>query len=438
MKRVRRKIVVDRDRCTGCRLCQIECSFLHEGGFQPAASRVRIQPGKEGESPSPLLCLHCESQECVFVCPTGARQKDVETGQVLFDEDRCVHCKMCLLSCRYAGPIDLEKEGRLLVCDFCGGEPACVEACPKGALAIKDLRPVQKALLRTEDLVTPGLGSCQGCTAEWTARFMVQVFGPNTVVGIPPCCMGGIVSFATYSGAKIPVVFTLLPNSASMMAGVKHHYLKHGKDVHVVALAGDGGTADIGLQALSAAAERKDNIIYICYDNEAYMNTGIQRSGTTPLGCWTATTPLGEAGRGKKQMSKNLPLIMLAHDLPYMATASPSYPEDFLAKLEKAKQVRNGLVYIHILTACPTGWQFRPENGLEVGRLAVETNYFPLWEATDGNLRFTKKVDFPKPIEAFTRTMGRYKHLTRQEISSLQEVVDTRYQKLLALSNSAR
>jgi pyruvate/2-oxoacid:ferredoxin oxidoreductase beta subunit len=246
--------------------------------------------------------------------------------------------------------------------------------------------------------------------------------------------MGGIVGMGRGSGAKIPSVFTLLPNSAAMMAGVKHHFQKRGRDVHVVALAGDGGTADIGLQALSAAAERGDNIIYICYDNEAYMNTGIQRSGTTPLGCWTATTPVGEDGRGKKRISKNVPLIMLAHEIPYMATACPSYPEDYLAKLERAKQVKDGLVYIHILTPCPTGWQFPTERSTEIGRLAVETNYFPLWEAVNGNVRFTKTIDFPKPIEAFTRTMGRYKHLTRAEISSLQESVDDRYQRLAALS----
>jgi pyruvate/2-oxoacid:ferredoxin oxidoreductase beta subunit len=250
--------------------------------------------------------------------------------------------------------------------------------------------------------------------------------------------MGGVVSFGTHTGAKIPVVFTLLPNSASMMAGVKHHFLRQGRDVHVVAFAGDGGTADIGLQSLSAAAERGDNIIYICYDNEAYMNTGIQRSGTTPLGCWTATTPLGKAGRGKKQMSKDLPLIMLMHGLPYMATVCPSYPEDYLAKLEKAKQVKDGLVYIHILTPCPTGWQFSPEKSAEVGRLAVETNYFPLWEAVDGNVRFTKPIRFPKPIEAFTRMTGRYKHLTRQEISTLQKVIDTRHRRLVALSKSTK
>jgi pyruvate/2-oxoacid:ferredoxin oxidoreductase beta subunit len=250
--------------------------------------------------------------------------------------------------------------------------------------------------------------------------------------------MAGIVGFGTSAGAKIPVVFTLLPNTAAMMAGVKHHFLRQGRDVHVVAFAGDGGTADIGLQSLSAAAERGDNIIYICYDNEAYMNTGIQRSGTTPLGCWTATTPLGEAGRGKKQMSKDLPMIMLAHSIPYMATASPSYPEDYLAKLEKAKQVKEGLVYIHILTPCQTGWQFSSEKAMEVGRLAVETNYFPLWEAVDGNVCFTKQVDFPKPIEAFTRMMGRYRHLTRREISTLQKIIDTRHQRLVALSKSTK
>jgi phenylglyoxylate dehydrogenase beta subunit len=435
MRGIRRKIVIDRDRCTGCRLCQIECSFLHEGGFQPAAARLRIQPRREGQSPSPLLCLQCETEECVRVCPTGARWKDVETGQVMLREDRCVGCKICLLACPNAGAVYRQEEGRLLVCDLCGEEgPACVEACTHGALSLRDVRPLWKALEGKEDLLSPGFGACQGCLAEWALRFTMQVLGRNTVMGVPPSCMGGLVGFGLNTGSRIPVLFTLLGNAAAMMAGIKYHFLKEKKEVHVVAFAGDGGTADIGLQSLSAAAERGDNIIYICDDNEAYMNTGIQRSGTTPLYSWTTTTPVGEAGRGKKRMSKDLPLIMLMHNLPYMATVCPSYPEDFLAKLEKAKQVKDGLVYLHVFTPCATGWHFPSERGLEVGRLAVETNFFPLWEAENGRVRFTKQIKFPKPIETYTRTMGKYKHLTRQELTALQRITDDRYKKLVAFS----
>lgn len=148
MTTVRRKIVVDRDRCTGCQLCKIECSFLHEGGFQPSAARVRLQAREGGRSPLPLLCLHCESQECAFVCPTGARKKEVETGQVIFEEDKCVHCKMCLLACPHAGPIDVQEEERLLFCDFCGGSQLVSMLVRKGRFPLKISGRYRKCCLK--------------------------------------------------------------------------------------------------------------------------------------------------------------------------------------------------------------------------------------------------------------------------------------------------
>jgi pyruvate/2-oxoacid:ferredoxin oxidoreductase beta subunit len=210
--------------------------------------------------------------------------------------------------------------------------------------------------------------------------------------------------------------------------------LRKKKEMHVVGLAGDGATADIGFQSLSAAAERGDNIIYICYDYEAYMNTGIQRSGTTPIGSWTTTTPVGDVGRGKKQKQKDLPMIMAMHDLPYMATACTSYLNDFREKILKATEVKEGLAYIHLFAPCPIGWRFPSKNSIRVGRLAVETNFFPLWEVVNSKFKMTYKNRFPLPVERYTKGIGKYGHLTREELKGFQRIVDERYNRLLAMT----
>jgi pyruvate/2-oxoacid:ferredoxin oxidoreductase beta subunit len=219
-----------------------------------------------------------------------------------------------------------------------------------------------------------------------------------------------------------------------MLAGIKRSYRRKGEDVYVLAYAGDGGTADVGFQCLSGAAERDEAIIYICYDNEGYMNTGIQRSGTTPYKAWTTTTPVGEVKRGKPQVNKNMPLIMAMHEIPFAATASIAYLHDYVSKLKEAAKVEDGLAYIHLFTPCPTGWRFSPDRTVEVARLAVETNFFPLWEARYGKLRFTKKIWFRKPVREYLKIMGKYSHLTDGEIEEIQRLVDERYRMLKSLA----
>lgn len=247
--------------------------------------------------------------------------------------------------------------------------------------------------------------------------------------------MGGVgaVGFGMTTGMKVPVFFPLLDNVAAMLSGVKREYRRKGIDLHAVAFAGDGGTADVGFQCLSAAAERGENIIYICYDNEGYMNTGFQRSGTTPLGAWTSTTPVGKKRLGKKERSKNLPLILAAHEVPYVATACMAYPHDFERKLRKAMEVKDGLVYVHLLSPCPTGWKFPPEKAIEIGRLAVETHFFPLWEMERGVYRFTVEVTKPKPLEELLGKMGKYSHLRPKQIKGIRGGVLTRYEMLCSL-----
>jgi pyruvate/2-oxoacid:ferredoxin oxidoreductase beta subunit len=288
----------------------------------------------------------------------------------------------------------------------------------------------------SEDLISPGISSCLGCNAELALRFVLRILGKNTILAIPPGCMGGVgvVGFGMTTGARVPVFFPLLDNVASMLSGIKREYARKGVEVNVVAFAGDGGTADVGFQCLSAAAERGENIIYICYDNEGYMNTGFQRSGTTPLGAWTSTTPVGKTLAGKKQRSKNMPLIMAAHEIPYAATACMSYPADLERKLRKAMAVKDGLVYIHLLTPCPTGWRFPSDKGIEIGRLAVETGFFPLWEMEREIYRLTVEMKGLKPVEELLRAMGKYRHLRKGQINAIKKILMKRLELIKFLA----
>ncbi len=297
-------------------------------------------------------------------------------------------------------------------------------------------KALEEEIRDIEDLLSPGVSTCLGCGAEVGLRIALKIFGKNTILAIPPGCMGGVgvVGYGLTTGAKVPVFFPLLDNIASMLAGIKRQFNRKGEKVYVLAYAGDGGTADVGFQCLSGAAERDENIIYICYDNEGYMNTGIQRSGTTPYKAWTTTTPVGESRRGKPQVSKNMPLIMAMHEVPYVATASIAYLEDYATKLKKAAKVEDGLSYIHLFTPCPTGWRFSTDKTIEISRLAVETNFFPLWEAKYGKIRFTKKIWFKKPVKEYLKVVGKYSHLTEEEIEEIQKLVDERYDMLKSLA----
>jgi pyruvate/2-oxoacid:ferredoxin oxidoreductase beta subunit len=315
-----------------------------------------------------------------------------------------------------------------------------VALCPKGALEYESQSSLSIRWKKSEDLLSPGISSCLGCMAELALRFVLRTLGKDTILAIPPGCMGGVgvVGYGMTTGAKVPVFFPLLDNVASMLSGLKREYVRKGVEVHVVAFAGDGGTADVGFQCLSAAAERGENIIYICYDNEGYMNTGFQRSGTTPYGAWTSTTPVGKTEAGKKQRNKNLPMIMAAHEIPYVATSSMAYPHDFELKLQKAMRVKEGLVYIHLFSPCPTGWKFPSEKGIEIGRLAVETNFFPLWEFDRGQFRFTHPPENPRPIKEYLQRVGKYSHLSEKQMKEIKRISEERCDSLKALDISKK
>jgi pyruvate/2-oxoacid:ferredoxin oxidoreductase beta subunit len=231
---------------------------------------------------------------------------------------------------------------------------------------------------------------------------------------------------------RVPTVLSAFEAAAAVASGLKAGLRRKGEgDVVVAAFAGDGGTADIGIQALSGAAERSEDIIYVCYDNEAYMNTGIQRSGATPEGAWTTTTP---KGLEKKTPKKDMPSIMVAHRIPYVATLNPAFAEDFVAKVKKAVSIKSGTRYLHILADCPTGWKHDPSQMVEVGRLATMSRAWPLYEVENGKYRITWEPGRPVPVADYVKLQGRFSNYTPADIESIQKSVDERWLNLKTLA----
>jgi phenylglyoxylate dehydrogenase beta subunit len=407
-----------------CMLCMDACANRAGNGFGPVIQKIDVA---EKDYHSVLLCNQCSQPECASICPTGAISRST-SGIVQIDNDRCIGCGLCRVACPYGGIYLDTAQKKAQKCDMCGGSPVCVDACPEGILSFKRTRHLIEQ--SGEDVLSPGLPFCAGCLMELLSRFTLEALGKNIVLfGSPGCSvLGGRCTVAYYG--------CLMTNIASSMTGVKRYFDRINQEATCVAIVGDGATADIGFQVLSAAAERGEKILYICYDNEAYMNTGIQRSSTTPLGSMTTTTQVGKIGRGKRNVPKNVPLLMAFHEIAYVATATLSHLEDYAEKLRKAQAAtQEGMAYIHVLCPCPTGWRSSPENPIEVCRAAVETNYFPLWEAEEGKIRLTHEEKHPKSIESFTKLMGRFSHLTGAEIDRLQGYVDQRYKRLTSLEH---
>lgn len=280
------------------------------------------------------------------------------------------------------------------------------------------------------DQVSPGCSACQGCGAELIMRRVLQVAGENTIACIPPGCLAGagVVGWNFDNGLKIPVHIPLLDNTASFMTGLSAMYQKMGReDVNIVGLAGDGATADCGFQSLSGAAERGEKMLYVCYDNEGYMNTGFQRSSTTSRGSRTTTTPVGTVIPGKPQSSKYLPFIMAAHNVEYVATASPSHMKDFVEKIEKGLAAsKKGFAYLHVFSFCPTGWTHPSDAGIDIAKTAVKSGFFPLFEVENGSWKRTVANNNPVPVAEFVKLLRKFKHLTEDDIANLQATADAR------------
>jgi len=279
--------------------------------------------------------------------------------------------------------------------------------------------------LPREEYLLRGHAACAGCGAALALRHTLKALGRRSILVIPACCTSIIQGPYPKTAVRVPLFNIVFAAAAAAAAGISAGLEALGvEDVTVVAWAGDGGTADIGIQALSGAAERGDNILYICYDNEAYMNTGIQRSGATPLGAWTTTTPTG-----KTEHKKNMPMIMMAHGIPYVATASPSYPVDLFTKVRRAMEIR-GTKYIHIHAPCPTGWRYPSSKTVEVGRRAVQTGMWVLFEVDHGRFRLSRpsapltEKSRRRPVEEYLRMQGRFSRLTPRDVEALQAWVD--------------
>ena len=248
------------------------------------------------------------------------------------------------------------------------------------------------------------------------------------MVVIPACCWGVIAGPYPQSALNVPVLQTAFATAGAAASGLRAALDMRGEsDTTVLTWAGDGGTFDIGFQSLSGAVERNEDCIFVCYDNEAYMNTGVQRSSATPYGMRTTTTP---AGQWKRTGKKNILEAMAAHRLPYAATASIGYPEDLIRKFEKAKTIRGGSRFLHVLAPCPTGWRIESELTVKIARLAVQTNVFPLYEV-DGGVKYTLNFKGERGVGDYLAVQGRFKHLSASDFARIQEMVDNEWKLLL-------
>lgn len=279
------------------------------------------------------------------------------------------------------------------------------------------------------EYLAPGHRLCAGCTAATAIRQILKVSGPNTVVVSSTGCVEVATSFFPQSAWRIPWVHIAFENAAAVASGIESamkalfRKKKSDEKVNVIALGGDGGTFDIGLQALSGALERGHDFVYICYDNEAYMNTGVQRSSATPFCASTTTCPAGKASKGQSTEKKDLVAIALAHNIPYAATATPAYPFDLMNKVRKAIDVE-GPALIHVLTPCPTGWRFDVDRGIDYGKMAVLTGLWPLYEVASGSMRLTFQVPKREPVKKYLEAQGRFKHLKPEDVEAIQARAD--------------
>lgn len=298
-----------------------------------------------------------------------------------------------------------------------------------------------KELSAEQDLLAPGHRLCAGCAESIVVRQVLHAVGQPVVVASPTGCLEVATSPYPYTSWRVPWIHSAFENVASTISGVEtmcRSLVKQGKiedkGIKFVVFAGDGATYDIGLQFLSGALERGHKFLYVCLNNEAYMNTGIQRSSATPLGAWTTTSPVGDAIPGKRENRKDLTAIIVAHNIPYVAQAAPHAWRDLMTKAQKAISA-DGPSFINVLVPCQRGWRYPQEETISITRLAAETCIWPLYEVIDGEWKLNHRPSPKKPITDWLQSQGRFRHLLTPEnthiVDALQEIVDRQWDKLL-------
>jgi pyruvate ferredoxin oxidoreductase beta subunit len=296
-------------------------------------------------------------------------------------------------------------------------------------------------LIQKKEKFAPGHRACIGCGEALAIRQVFKALGNNIIVVNATGCAEIFAGQLPLTTWEVPWIHTLFENTAAVASGIEAAYKVMRRkgaplpaDTKIVAIGGDGGTSDIGLQALSGAMERGHDFTYICFDNEAYMNTGIQRSSSTPFGAMTTTSPVGKKSIGQFSWKKNMPEIAVAHNIPYVATATHSYPFDLMEKVRKAVATK-GPAYVHVLSVCPTGWRSANDTIIRQARLAVETGVFPLFEVVNGQYKMSIETPKLRPVKDYLKIQGRFRHLSDENIAKIQTRVEFEYQKLLEKAN---
>ncbi|MEM0489768.1 MAG: thiamine pyrophosphate-dependent enzyme [Ignisphaera sp.] len=300
--------------------------------------------------------------------------------------------------------------------------------------------PIYKSLfdLPREEYFAPGHGLCAGCLVGPIVRILLKVAGPNTIVVTPTGCLEVSTTLYPYTSWRVPWIHVAFENAAAVASGIeaaikslqKKGVIDPSRRINVIVIGGDGGTVDIGFQALSGMLERGHRVMYVLYDNEAYMNTGIQRSGATPIMAWTTTTPIGKVVKGKLQTKKPIAEIVAAHRVPYVATANPAYYIDMANKFRKGLLV-DGPSFIHVIQPCTTGWRFDPRYGIKISRLATETAMWINWELENNEVfRVTVPVPKRKHVKHYLKAQGRFAHLTDEDINVIQKYVDKEVERI--------
>ncbi len=280
------------------------------------------------------------------------------------------------------------------------------------------------------ELFTMGHTGCSGCAQSMSVKLIMEILGKNTIATSATGCLEVFSTRWPESSWKIPWIHSLFENSAAVASGVEAalKYMGKKEGITVIAQGGDGGTADIGLQSLSGMFERNHDVLYICYDNGAYMNTGYQRSGLTPLDAYTTTSPSGKQSFGNNRPKKYMPEIAMAHRIPYTAVSSAGYPMDLQKKVKKAMAIK-GTKYLQVDVPCVPGWKYEPKYSVKLAQLAVQTGLYPLFEAEYDKIISVKKISKKVPVEEYLKLQGRFKHLFkdeagRAEIEKIQKIAD--------------